>query len=116
MMMSSLLRFLLRTTTGRALVVLVTFAVAWNLWLTLQAGPKLEPSVREAAASGEPQDVFVVLNFPPERFHTLIMQRYGRVAQSSDDGIDLRGVKSDDLFRLARYYWVREVRPAEAGG
>ncbi len=116
MTMPGLPRFLVWTTTGRALLVLVTLAVAWNLWLTLQAGPKFEPSVRETAASGQPQDVFVVLNFPPERFHTLIMQRYGRVAQSSDQGIDLRGVKSDDLFRLARYYWVREVRSAEVGG
>ena len=58
-------------------------------------------------------NVLVMLPFEPERFHVLAMQRFGRVAGTEDNGIELRGVKAEDLDSVARPYWVRHVGPME---
>jgi hypothetical protein len=112
--MSGAVRTALSLAAVRAGVVLAVVALAWNVWLTIQAPRKIDRSVVAAIAQGAREvDLLVRLNFPPERFHVVQLQRYGRVAQSQGDSLDLRGVRAERVEDVARYYWVAEVRPVE---
>jgi len=82
------------------------------LWLTLEAPGKVAPSLWVRAPR---VDVLVTLPFPPERFHVLIFQQYGRVSGTQDDSVEVRGVRQADLRSLARPYWVKKVEPLSGG-
>jgi hypothetical protein len=58
----------------------------------------------------------VTLSFPPERFHVLALQRFGRVSGTENNSVEVRGVRQQDLDAVARPYWVRGVAPMEEGG
>ena len=51
----------------------------------------------ELGGASEKVNVLVDLPFPPERFHVLVFQTYGRVSGTEDNAIELRGVKRTDL-------------------
>jgi hypothetical protein len=55
--------------------------------------------------------VDVVLGFPPERFHTLELQEYGRVRGTTENVLHLRSVTQDGVDAMARKYWIKEIRP-----
>jgi len=93
----------LRITLGAALLYF-----AFQVYLILAAPGKIAP---ELEAGGEKANVLVTLPFPPERFHLLAFQRYGRVSGTRDNSIELRGVMRDNLRAVARPYWVRKVEP-----
>jgi hypothetical protein len=87
--------------------------LAWQLWLSLVAPGKVADELRV----GRPRvNVQVTLAFPPERFHVLAMQRFGRVSGTEKNSVEVRGVKKDDLNAVARPYWVRSVGPMDEGG
>ena len=89
-----------------ALGVLLLY-LGWQAWLTLAA-----PSKIEGAFGGTDRvNVLVTLPFPPERFHVLVMQRYGRVSGTQDNSVEVRGVRREALRSIARHYWVRRVEP-----
>src|SRR5215510_13344155 len=97
----------------RALLTLVVAYLVWQLWLTVAAPGKV--------AAGFPTDrervnILVTLPFPPERFHVLQFQAFGRVSGTEDNKVEVRGVKRTDLTSLARPYWVRRVEPLPPGG
>ena len=97
----------------RAGVVAAIVVLAWNVWLTIQTPRKIDPSISAAIAQGVREvDLLVRLDFPPERFHAVLLQKYGRVAQSQGNSLDLRGVRAENVDDVARYYWVVEVKPA----
>lgn len=100
---------LLRTTRGRLLAGLVVAVLAWEAWLTVDAPRKISPEL--LAAGGSKVNILVTLPFPPERFHVLAFQRYGRVSGTLDNSIEVRGVKTADLTAVARPYWVTKVEP-----
>ena len=94
-------------------LVAAILVLAWNVWLTIQTPRKIDPSVSAAIAEGVREvDLLVRLDFPPERFHAVLLQKYGRVAQSQGSSLDLRGVRAEMVDDVARYYWVVEVKPA----
>jgi hypothetical protein len=97
--------------SGRGRIVLAVLAayLGWQAWLTLAAPGKVAAGLRGA----ERVNVMVTLPFPPERFHVLAMQRFGRLAGTEDNAIELRGVKREDLDAVARPYWVTKVGPME---
>jgi hypothetical protein len=97
-----------RSFKGRMLLVALAFYLVWQLWLSLAAPGKIAPGI---AAQAEKVNVLVTLPFPPERFHVLVFQRYGRVSGTQDNSVEVRGVKPADLSALARHYWVRRVEP-----
>ena len=108
-----LLRAVLASTRGRIILAFLAVYLGWQGWLTLAASGKVAPELRE----GRPRvNVLVTLAFPPERFHVLEMQRFGRVSGTEDNSVEVRGVKQDDLNAVARPYWVRRVGPMEEGG
>ena len=99
----------LRTTRGRLLGALLVAVLAWEAWLTVDAPRKVSPELLTASAARV--NVVVTLPFPPERFHIIAFQRYGRVSGAQDNSIEVRGVRTADLTALARPYWVTSVEP-----
>ena len=89
------------------------FYVAWQIWLSVAAPGKLAPELAQGAA--EKMNLLVTLPFPPERFHVLAFQRYGRVSGTVDNAIEVRGVARANLVSVARPYWVKKVEPLGGG-
>jgi hypothetical protein len=80
----------------------------FHAYLFLVAPNKIAP---ELLASAEKQNVLVTLRFPPERFHVIAFQPYGRVSGTLDNSIELRGVAPENLRSIAKPYWVQKVEP-----
>jgi hypothetical protein len=109
----SIPRAVLRSTRFRfALGALVCY-LAWQGWLGLAAPGKITAGLN---ADAEKVNILVTLPFPPERFHVIVLQRYGRVSGTQDHSIEVRGVKKADLHAVARPYWVTRVEPLPTGG
>ncbi len=87
--------------------------LAWQLWLTLAVPGKIGPGF---TPERQRANILVTLPFPPERFHVLHFQRYGRVSGTQDNAIEVRNVNQADLAAVARPYWVRRVEPLPTGG
>jgi hypothetical protein len=109
-----LLREILKTGRGRALAAALLFALGWQVWLSVAAPGKLASAVR--SAQGPKVNLLVTLAFPPERFHVLAFQKYGRVSGTQDNTVELRGVNKADLTSVARPYWVIKVEPLPTEG
>lgn len=108
-----MLRVVLRSSQGRIVLAVIAGYVAWQLWLTMAAPGKIAPGF---TADRPRANILVTLPFPPERFHVLFFQRYGRVSGTQDNAIEVRGVRQADLTAVARPYWVRRVEPLPTGG
>lgn len=98
-----------RSTKGRVVLAVLAGYAAWHGWLWLQAPGKVAPSLRRVETG--PVDVLVTLPFPPERFHILVFQGFGRVSGTADRQVELRGVQPSDLAAVARPHWVNRVEP-----
>ena len=108
-----MLRRVLASTKGRIVLGAVAAYLAWQLWLSLAAPQKIAPGF---TAERPRAHILVRLPFPPERFHVLYFQRYGRVSGTQDNSIEVRNVRQADLAAVARPYWVRRVEPLPTGG
>ena len=113
-MSGSLARAALRSTKGRILLAVLLCEVVWQVWLSVAAPSKLAPALAQSAASKV--NILVTLPFPPERFHVIAFQRYGRVSGTQDNVIEVRGVNKADLLSVARPYWVVKVEPLPTEG
>lgn len=105
-----MLRAALSTGRGRVLACGLAIYFGWQLWLTLAAPGKVAEELRSGRAR---VNVQVTLAFPPERFHVLAMQRFGRVSGTENNSVEVRGVNRDNLNAVARPHWVRSVGPME---
>jgi hypothetical protein len=101
---------------ARAAVVLVLVIAAWQGWLWWQARAKISADLRSYAAGRATVDLVITLRFPPERFHVLMFQRFGRVVGTEGRTVELRGVPAARLREIARFYWVERIAPAGDGG
>jgi hypothetical protein len=102
------LRAVLRSPQGRVALALLVAWLAYEGWLRAAAPGKIAdgfPTEREKL------NVLVTLPFPPERFHVLVFQRFGRVSGTDGHTVEVRGVPRTELARLARPYWVERVEP-----
>jgi len=95
---------------GRVIAGAITLYIGWQLWLILAAPAKVYGELR---ADGPRVNVLVTLAFPPERFHVLALQRFGRVSGTENNSVEVRGVKKQDLNAVAKPYWVRSIGPME---
>jgi hypothetical protein len=93
---------------GRTVLFCLFFYLVWQLYLTMSAPAKLAQGLTEGKGK---VNVQVVLPFSPDRFHVLEMQKFGRVSGTEDNSIEVRGVKRDDLSRLARRFWIERIEP-----
>jgi hypothetical protein len=109
-----LLRAMLSTGHGRVLAAALLLAIAWQAWLSSAAPGKVGHEVK--TAQGPKVNVLVTLAFPPERFHVLAFQKFGRVSGTQDNTVELRGVNKADLLSVARPYWVVKVQPLPTEG
>jgi hypothetical protein len=98
----------LRSTQGRIVLALLAAWLAWQGWLSWAAPGKL---VGEFPTDRARVAVLVTLPFPPDRFHVLVFQRFGRVSGTDGNTVEVRGVPRSELSRLARPYWVSRVEP-----
>jgi hypothetical protein len=96
----------------RAACVLVIGYFLYQGWLFLAAPQKIAPELQGGA---DKVNLLVTLPFPPERFHVLVFQRYGRVSGTHENSVELRGVARENLRAVARPYWVKKVEPLGGG-
>lgn len=108
-----LLRKLLTTTGARMLMIGVLLAVSYQVWLTAQAGGKLDAAIESSVDARGQVNLEVELGFPPERFHILHLQDHGRIRRTDGNVVELRSVSLDSTQQLARTYWIREIRVHE---
>jgi hypothetical protein len=106
-------RTLLGSTKGRLVIGALVCYLAWQGWLGVAAPGKIAAGLNTKT---EKVNILVTLPFPPERFHVMVFQRYGRVSGTQDNSIEVRGVKKADLQAVARPYWVTRVEPLPTGG
>jgi hypothetical protein len=97
--------------TARLVLSAVVVILTWQAWLSYQAAAKMPADLSAHLSPRETVDLKVTLRFPPERFHTLMMQRFGRVSGTEGDTIEVRGVSVDRVWKIARLYWVRRITP-----
>ena len=112
--MNKLPKVLLHSGKGRIVLSALVLAIGWQGWLSVAAPRKITPAL--AQAIGGKVNILVTLPFPPERFHVIAFQRYGRVSGTQDNSIEVRGVNKADLLWLARPYWVAKVEPLPTEG
>ena len=109
----SAVREILQSTRGRIVLGVLLCYLAWQGWLVLAAPGKIAAGFD---ASAEKVNILVTLPFPPERFHILAMQKWGRVSGTQDNSIEVRSVNKANLLAVARPYWVTRVEPLSNGG
>lgn len=84
---------------GRILILALLVSLVWQAWLSIEAPGKIAPDINHAVSSRGTVDLLVTLPFPPERFHILVFQRYGRVSGTSENTAEVRGVKLTERHR-----------------
>ena len=109
----SIARAVMRSTRGRLALGALLCYLAWQGWLGAVAPGKIAAGLNPDA---EKVNLLVTLPFPPERFHVIVFQKYGRVSGTQDNSIEVRGVRKADLHAVARPYWVTRVEPLPTGG
>ncbi|GAB3481577.1 hypothetical protein [Amycolatopsis cihanbeyliensis] len=109
-----ILREVPRTDGGRVLVLLLALLLAYHLWIEVTAPGRIAEGVGQDADRYGRFAVDVELDFPPERFHILRLQAYGRVRGTTGTVLHLRAVTRAGVDALARTYWIEEIRPAVA--
>lgn len=96
---------------GRALLVVMLGVGSWQGWLEYQARTKMPGLLEHYRSPRGTVDLLVQLPFPPERFHILTLQRFGRVSGTREHGVELRSVPLPRVREVARFYWVRGILP-----
>ncbi|NDL57516.1 hypothetical protein F7O44_10565 [Phytoactinopolyspora sp. XMNu-373] len=109
-----ILRKVLSTIGGRTLAMLIVLILAYQVWIGVTAMSKVADGVGEELDRRGTFTVDVVLGFPPERFHMLELQAYGRVQGTTDNVLHLRNVTQEDVDAMARKYWIKEIRPGRS--
>ncbi len=100
-------RILLQRPVIATLTILVLLLTYWG-WGVVAARGKFEPPAY--FASSEKVNVEVVLRFPPETFHMLILQDAGRVIRVEGKSVFIRDASVHALHALARRPWVTDVK------
>ncbi|MBI3976174.1 MAG: hypothetical protein HY334_07255 [Armatimonadetes bacterium] len=104
-------RRVLASRPARLLLIIALVVAAWQGWLAYQAGPKIPPDLERYVSARGTVDLVVTLRFPPERFHILMFQRFGRVSGTRDHSVEVRSVPVRRVREIARFYWVQQIAP-----
>jgi hypothetical protein len=108
-----MLRRFLRSRLFKVLVAVAVIVIGWQVFLTVRAGSVVSPEVTAEAQTSGSLRVDVVLGFPPEQFHTLFLQSYGRISGVEGNTVRLRDVRPESVGLLARIYWVQQILPGQ---
>jgi hypothetical protein len=104
-------RRFLRSTPGRTLAVLLILYAAYQGWIVVQASGKVDPAVYERTDEDGELAVEVHLGFPPERFHVLEIQKFGRIRRVDGTIVEVHSLLPAGVRSLARRYWIRSIEP-----
>lgn len=95
-------------------VVVVAAWVGWEAFLYLSAPGRIEDGLEQTLGQHTVVNIAVTLPFAPEDFHVRLFQGYGIVSGVRGTTVLINRVHTDDVWRIARYYWVRRI--ARQGG
>ncbi|HSF06982.1 MAG TPA: hypothetical protein VLG10_14440 [Methylomirabilota bacterium] len=102
----------------RRTVVFLALAVAawvgWEAFIHLSAPGRIDDALEEALRREASVNIAVTLPFAPEDFHIRLFQGYGVVRGVRGTTVLIDRVQTDDVWRIARNYWVRRI--ASQGG
>jgi hypothetical protein len=105
-MPSPTLRRAVRSAALRRIAIVVLLVLVYQGWLSVQAIGKVGPGVGAEPDERGRFPVDVVLDFPPERYHVLELQKHGRIAGTDGNVVHLRSVSPAGVDALAREYWI----------
>jgi hypothetical protein len=108
----NVLRAMLLSRRGMILLALLAAWLGWRGYLVAVAPGKIGTGFPDRPRV----HALITLPFPPERFHVLVFQRYGRVSGTDGNTVELRNINRQELVSIARYYWVRTIEPLNPGG
>ena len=100
----------IRNTAVRRIVIVVLLVVAYQGWLSVQALGKVGSEVGEDPNARGRFAVSVVLDFKPQRFHILELQKHGLIRGTDGTVVQLRAVSPAGADALARYYWIEAIK------
>jgi hypothetical protein len=109
----STVRSAVRSRAVRRIAVVVLLVLLYQGWLGVQAIGKAAPGVGAVPDERGRFPVDVVLDFPPERYHVLELQKHGRIAGTTGNVVHLRGVSPAGVDALAREYWIASLQPPQ---
>jgi hypothetical protein len=105
-----LFRRFLSSTGARFAYVLIAATLVYQGWMAFEAPRRIEPGLLDAAAKTGSVSILIRLPFPPEHFHILTVQEYGRVRGVNGNTIRMAEVDQDGIWTLARrYYWIQRI-------
>jgi hypothetical protein len=106
----NLLRRFASSAGARFAYLLLGAALVYYGWMAFEAPRRIEPGLLAAAEKNRRVSVLIHLSFPPERFHILKVQDFGRVRGVSGNTIQMAAVSENSIRTLVgRYYWIRHI-------
>ena len=99
----------LRHRTVASLLIAAVLWGGWEAFVAVRAPRRIDPDLAQALAAQPQAKIAVTLGFAPEEFHVRLFQTYGVVSGVRGTTVVLDRVKSEDVRRLARYYWIRRI-------
>lgn len=105
---------LLSHKTVRFLLAVVLVLGGYMAYGRLTAPSRIAPALRAELASGGYVDIAVRLPFKPEQFHINLFQQVGTVRGVQGNVVLIGRVRTADVTRLARYYWIQHIDPLTA--
>ena len=109
---------LLKHKTVRFLLAVALLLGGYAAYGRLSAPYRISPTLQGHLARGGYADIAVRLPFKPEQFHINLFQKVGTVRGVREDVVFIGRVRTADVERLARYYWIQHIDtlPAAPGG
>jgi hypothetical protein len=101
----------LRHRTAGFLVAVGLLWGGWEAFLAASAPGRIDTALRRALEGQPVVDVAVSLDFAPEDFHIRLFQTHGTVSGVRGTTVLINRVRTDDVWRIARHYWVRRIAP-----
>jgi hypothetical protein len=98
------------------LAVALVAGLGWEAFSRLSAPARIDDALELALRRDAPVDIAVTLPFAPEDFHIRLFQGYGVVSGVRGTTVLINRVQTDDVWRIARNYWVRRITPQGGPG
>jgi hypothetical protein len=106
----NLLRRLATSNGARLAYLLLASVLGYNAWVAYEAPRRVEPGLLAAAEKAGRVPIRVRLSFPPERFHILKLQDFGRIRAVTGNTVHMASVDENGIRTLARkYYWIQHI-------
>ena len=105
---------LLNHKTVRFLLVVTLLLGVYSAYGRFTAQWRIAPGLQAELARGGYADIAVRLSFKPEQFHINLFQQVGTVRGVRGDVVLIGRVRTADVARLARYYWIQHIDPLPA--